>query len=99
MKIDGGPEKILGVYKKQGIQPSRTDRADEVKGAKGQDRIEFSTKAQDFQVALKALGEAPDVREAKVAELKARINSGQYNVDAVEVADRIIDSLFLDKKV
>ncbi|MDD2573921.1 MAG: flagellar biosynthesis anti-sigma factor FlgM [Bacillota bacterium] len=99
MKINGGPEKILGVYNKQGIQPSRADRADEVKGTKGLDRIELSTKAQDFRVALKALGEVPDVREAKVAQLKARINSGQYNVDAEEVADSIIDGLFLDKKV
>lgn len=99
MKINGGPEKILGVYKKQGIQPSKAERAEGVKGAKGLDKIELSTKAQDFQVALKALGKVPEVREARVAELKARIASGQYSVDAGEVADSIVESLFLDKKV
>jgi negative regulator of flagellin synthesis FlgM len=100
MKINsGGLEKVLGIYKKQGIQPSMQDKAEGIKGVADRDKIELSTKAQDFQVALKALGQVPDVREAKVAELKAKVASGQYNVDAGEVADSIIDSLFIDKKV
>ena len=100
MKIsDGGLGKILGIYKKQGIQQSRMDKAGDTKGANGKDKIELSTKAQDFQVALKALSRVPDVRVEKVNELKARVVSGQYNVDAGEVADSIIDSLFLGKRV
>jgi negative regulator of flagellin synthesis FlgM len=100
MKINsGGLEKVLGIYKKQGIQPSTQDKADGIKGVADRDKIELSTKAQDFQVALKALGQVPDVREDKVAELKARVALEQYNVDAGEVADSIIDSLFMDKKV
>ncbi|HQA48356.1 MAG TPA: flagellar biosynthesis anti-sigma factor FlgM [Bacillota bacterium] len=59
----------------------------------------MSTNAQDFQVALKALGQVPEIRAEKVEELKAKITSGQYNVDAGEVADSILDGLFLDKKV
>ncbi|MGI6697738.1 MAG: flagellar biosynthesis anti-sigma factor FlgM [Clostridia bacterium] len=100
MKInDGGLGKILGIYKKQGIQPSRPDKAGEVKGAAGRDKIELSTNAQDFQVALKALGQVPEIRAEKVEELKAKITSGQYKVDAGEVADSILDGLFLDKRV
>ncbi len=50
-------------------------------------------------MALKALGQVPEIRAEKVEELKAKITSGQYNVDAGEVADSILDGLFLDKKV
>ncbi len=99
MKINGGPDKVLGLYNKQGIKPSRVDRAEGPRVVKGQDKFELSIKAKDFQVALKALGNAPDIRDTKVAKLKSLIDSGKYNVDADEVADSIIDSLILDKRV
>lgn len=100
MKIDGGGlEKILGIYKKQGIQPSRIEKSNGIKGTPGVDRIELSTEAQDFQVALKAMNRVPDIRKSKVEELKAKIDSGEYNVNAQEVANKIIDGLFLDRKV
>ena len=50
-------------------------------------------------MALKALGQVPEIRAEKVEELKAKIASGQYNVDAGEVADSILDGRFLDKRV
>ncbi len=100
MKINGGGlEKILGIYKKQGIQPTRAEKNHGTSGASGMDRIELSTEAQDFQAALRALNKVPDLRESKVEGLKAKIASGEYNVNAEEVANRIIDGLFLDRKV
>jgi negative regulator of flagellin synthesis FlgM len=100
MKINGGGlEKILGIYKKQGAQPARTEKTSVVKGTSGVDKIELSAEARDFQVALRALNETTDVRQDKVKQLKAKITAGEYNVNAEEVAERIIDSLFFDKKV
>ncbi len=99
MKINGGPEKVLGLYNKQSIKPSKADRARGPEGTKGRDRIELSLEAKDFQVALKALADTPDIRGEKVARLKSLIDTGRYNVDADEVADSILDGIILDKKV
>ena len=39
---------------------------------------------------------APDVREDRVAELKAKIDSGNYRMDADAVADKLVDAFFED---
>lgn len=99
MKINGGPDKVFGVYNKQGMNISKTGRTEGAKDVNGLDRIELSTIAQDLQEALKALGKTPEVREAKIAELKEKINSGTYSIDDGDVADSILKSLFLDERV
>ena len=99
MKINsGGLEKILGIYRSQAAQSARAEKASAVKGTPGVDRIELSPEARDFQVALKALGETSDIRKDKVKQLKTEVVSGEYNVNAEEVAGKMVDSLFFDKK-
>jgi len=39
---------------------------------------------------------APDVREDRVAELKAKIDSDNYRMDADAVADKLVDAFFED---
>ena len=50
-----------------------------------------------MQVAKDALAAAPDIREDKVAAIKAAYQSGQYNVSAEKFAEKvagdIIDSI------
>lgn len=58
--------------------------------AKSADEVRFSSTANDIRVATRAIGELPDVREDRVAELKARIQAGQYNPSAEEIAAKII---------
>lgn len=100
MKINGSNmDKILGVYRKQGIQGKKTEKAAGTEGIRKSDSIELSAEAKDLQAALRALSQVPEIREAKVADIKNRISIGEYNVNAGEVADRIIDGLFIDKKV
>ncbi len=35
--------------------------------------------------------DAPDVRESKIAEIKAKIQNKQYNVSAEAIADKLVD--------
>lgn len=51
----------------------------------------ISSKAKDMAKAKQAAIDTPDVREAKIQELKNRIQSGQYKVSAEQVADRLVD--------
>jgi negative regulator of flagellin synthesis FlgM len=67
--------------------------SDRVSGTaiEGDTRPEISARAKELASAKAAATSAPDVREAKIAELKERIAAGKYNVDPKAVADRMVD--------
>jgi negative regulator of flagellin synthesis FlgM len=54
-------------------------------------RTDISGRATETAQAKAAATDAPDVREDKIAALKARIESGTYRIDADRIADRMID--------
>lgn len=53
-------------------------------------RAEISARAKELAKAKDVASKTPDVREEKIAELKKRIASGQYQVDSNAVADRMV---------
>lgn len=57
------------------------------------DKLNISNAGKDLQVAKKAVADAPDIREDRVAELKEAINNGTYNVSGEEFADKIMEKL------
>lgn len=54
------------------------------------DEVTFSSEAKKFAEVKKMLSDVPDVRWDKVNEIKERMASGNYNVKAEEVADKIL---------
>ncbi len=52
---------------------------------------EISSKAKDMAKAKQIAADTPDVREAKIAELKERIQNKKYNVGADAIADKLVD--------
>ena len=80
----------------EGKQTSSEPKVEE-KNQSGQDTIvNLSTASKEAQTAREVIASEPDVREDKVAELKERIESGNYTIDNKAVADKIVDS-FLDE--
>lgn len=59
--------------------------------ASGDANTEISAKGKEFAKAKAVANGAPDVREEKIAALKARIAEGKYKVDADAIADRMVD--------
>jgi negative regulator of flagellin synthesis FlgM len=57
----------------------------------GDANAEISSKGKEFAKAKAIASDAPDVREEKIAALKARIAEGKYKVDADAIADRMVD--------
>ena len=55
------------------------------------DQVSISSAGRDFQVAKQAVSEASDIREDKVAEVKSRIDSGNYNVDTGDFASMLLE--------
>lgn len=55
------------------------------------DKLEISRSAKDYQVAKEAVSSLSEVREDKVAYIKAKMAAGTYHVSAQAVANKILD--------
>lgn len=54
------------------------------------DEVSFSSMGKDMQVAKNALAGVADVRASKISDLKARVQSGTYNVSPEAFADKLM---------
>ena len=57
----------------------------------GSDQLSISTAGYSHQVAKTAVSEASDVREDKVAQLKAQIQNGTYSVSPDDFASKLLE--------
>lgn len=77
--------------------PKSTGSANIGKTGTFRDSLNISGTGRDMQVAKEALLAAPDIREDKVAAIKAAYQSGQYSISAEKFAEKvagdIIDSI------
>lgn len=92
------PQDATGIYQRQVAQ---TEAAEAVaaqrggsRGAAGgrrADQVTLSEGAHAFVRAMDAVTAQPDVRADRVAQLRARLEAGTYQVDASRVARRLYD--------
>ena len=91
------PKKTENDIEGLGEQKASNDARIEEKSQSQQDTIvNLSTASKEVQTAKEIIASEPDVREDKVAELKAKIESGNYTIDNQAVADKMVDS-FIDE--
>ncbi len=92
------PQDASGIYQRQVTQaqdaieaagPRRADGA-HVPGRRT-DQLSLSDEARVFARVMQAVTEAPDTRAARVAELRDRVDAGQYRVDADMLARLLIE--------
>lgn len=57
------------------------------------DSTQISAKAKEIMTARAELKEMPQVREEKVAALKEKVQSGNYQVDSKAVAAKILNNV------
>lgn len=65
-------------------------------GAPRDDRVSLSPQAREILKAQQSLASLPDVREDKVAEIKSRIEAGDYRIDSDAIAEKMIREAFTD---
>jgi len=94
MKIWGDNPKVYGVYGKLNPAGKITPR-DAVVSRK--DEFSISKLAKEYQIALKALRNVPDIRMDKVQEISRKIEKGEYNVSAEDIAEKMIQTLFKER--
>ena len=57
----------------------------------GRDEVQISSMGRDDQLAKQAVADASDIREDRVAQLKERLDSGNYNVDMNDFANKLLE--------
>jgi len=76
---------VMKAYKKDMEKSSSVEKSQFSK-----DKIEISESSKDFQVAMKAFQNLPDIREDKVNELKEEISKGTYNPSPQDIAKKMM---------
>ena len=61
--------------------------------AGGKDSAQFSAIAKELSIAKQAVDQTPDVRQARIDEIKQQMEAGTYNISAAQVADKIISQI------
>lgn len=57
----------------------------------GSDEVRLSNSALRLQEAERRLASHPDIDEARIATIREALNNGTYQVNAANVADRILE--------
>ena len=69
-------------------KPNRTQKSAQTGFS---DKLQISTLGKDIQTAKQVLANTSDIREDKVAPLKAAIQDGSYEVSGASFADKLLE--------
>lgn len=85
MRIDAYNQ-IAQIYK-----TNKAGKVNTVSNAAGaRDEVQISSFGHDYQIAKGAVQETSDIRTDKVADLKAKVASGNYHVDNGDFASKLL---------
>jgi negative regulator of flagellin synthesis FlgM len=83
-----GAAKTAALQRSIEAQPSRSPAAG--------DRVSLSPQVRELQAARAAAAAMPEIREEKVAAIRAQIEAGTYVVDGEKVAGKMIEEALLN---
>jgi negative regulator of flagellin synthesis FlgM len=67
------------------------------KAARNEDAVTLSPRAKEIQEAKRLLDSLPDIREEKIAEIKKRIDNGDYEIHEKKIARKMIKESLLNE--
>lgn len=87
-------DNVFQVYKNnQGVKNLKTNKMPEER-----DQLKISNEAIEFQHGLKKLKNLDEIRREKVDAIKAQIQAGTYEIDGNKIAEKMVESIYFDKK-
>ena len=98
------PQDASGVYGKQiNADPAqgadaaqsarRAGRGGDPHGPAGRtDQVEISNRAREFSRMLRSVTDGPELREANVEAARARLASGEYEINAADIARALVEA-------
>lgn len=63
------------------------------------DEFNISNKAMDFQLALNKLRDQDQARTSRVEDIKKLYQAGDYKIDSGKIADKLVDTALLHKRI
>jgi flagellar biosynthesis anti-sigma factor FlgM len=69
------------------------EQAAQVKKPAPADRVDMSGWNKEVADIMSAVNQLPEVREARVRDIKQRIDAGIYTVDPLRIAERILKDI------
>lgn len=88
-------DNIIQAYRKQEVNKGHSTTNKVSKN----DELSLSSTARDYQFALNAIKNVPDIRQEKVDAIKEKIRTGTYVIDAGKIAEKILENVNFDRKV
>ncbi len=58
-----------------------------------QDKISLSGKAMEIRELKDLIEQLPDIRKDKVEQIKKAVDAGNYNIDSLKVAARVLEEI------
>lgn len=91
-------QQVQSILKHYGVSGGRkTAYSNPVAPSNRQDKLELSPQAQEMTAIRQKIAALPDVRQSRVDELKAEIQSGNYQVDSMAVAQKMLERSLVDE--
>lgn len=100
MKIVGkNPSVNLEAYQKSIRDKNRVQESAKqpAEGVTKEDKVVLSAEVRRIQEAKKLLDSIPDIREEKVAQIKAQIENGTYQVEEKKLAQKMMKESLLNE--
>ncbi|MEQ8236810.1 MAG: flagellar biosynthesis anti-sigma factor FlgM [Syntrophomonadaceae bacterium] len=89
MKIDGFPGNIAKIYQTNQVKADGAVKRNPL-DLNVPDNVEITDQAQRIHTLVKETNALPELREEKIAKIKAEIDSGLYNVSPEKVAAKML---------
>lgn len=96
MKIDGSGS-IEGQNLPANVQGAKKTDAENNSNAQkilgGKDKISLSSKAKEINELKGLIEQLPEIRTDRIEELKKAIDAGDYNIDSLKVAEKVLEEI------
>lgn len=73
--------------------PGQKDKTAATEKVRAPYRVEFSDRSKDVAELMNAINQLPEVRADKVKAIKETIESGNYNIDTLKIAEKLLSEL------
>lgn len=84
---------LLKVYGTAGSPDTKGGGEPHLHGVGPGDKVTLSQSAKELQAVLARLNQIPDLRMDRVKELEKKVQSGNYQVDSLKVAESLLAEL------
>lgn len=88
MKIWGNIPRVSGIYNNTG-KIDKTHKVDETSSVR--DKVTISGIAKEYNIAINALKQVPDIRQDKINDIMQRMENKTYSVSSADIAEKIIN--------